>query len=233
MVLSTNNTAIYHLSDLTDSSTNSYTLTNNGASQTTDKNSITNQAYSFNGSSNYMSSSIPNLTNMSISFWFKSSDVISQKDMVAKSINTDLSYIVGFYAGNLRMYFKTSSGAAWITISAVSTGTWYHFVFTYDGVNLKIYLNNVLKNTTGFTGAVNPTSVLFNIGRRGTTGLYYNGVIDECYVWSRAITSTEVSDLYNNYDNAFVTGYSNKVNGIIPSKINGIAVANISKFNGV
>ena len=86
--------------------------------------------------------------------------------------------------------------------SVISTGTWYHLVVVKTGNNTyKIYLNGVDQSTTS-SGGGNPSPSIqtFRIGASitgsGSDG-HFNGRIDEFSVFTRALTSSEVSTLYN------------------------------------
>lgn len=92
------------------------------------------------------------------------------------------------------------------TDSNLSTGTWYHIVWVYDGGGaasadeLKVYLNGTLK-TLSFTGGIadslqNPTADVV-LGRFTGIGNYWDGLMDAVALWSRALTSDEVTELYN------------------------------------
>lgn len=83
------------------------------------------------------------------------------------------------------------------TISAPSTATWYHAVFTWNGATseAKFYLNGSQVGTTqtgSQTFLKNDNSPVY-IG--GTA--YFDGLLDEAGFWSKELSSTEVSDLYN------------------------------------
>ena len=86
--------------------------------------------------------------------------------------------------------------------SVISTGTWYHLVVVKTGNNTyKIYLNGVDQSTTS-SGGGNPSPSIqtFRIGASitgsGSDG-HFNGRIDEFSVFTRALTSSEISTLYN------------------------------------
>ena len=86
--------------------------------------------------------------------------------------------------------------------SVISTGTWYHLVVVKTGNNTyKIYLNGVDQSTTSTGGGdPSPSTQTFRIGASitgsGSDG-HFNGRIDEFSVFTRALTSLEVSALYN------------------------------------
>ena len=84
-------------------------------------------------------------------------------------------------------------------------GVWYHVVGTYSAAQkrIRLYINGVLENTTLINGTtVNPTVLPLTIGCRhkslGVYDRYFQGSIDEVYVYSRALSLTEVSMRYVN-----------------------------------
>jgi hypothetical protein len=87
-----------------------------------------------------------------------------------------------------------------LTDGSYNDNAWHHFVFVYDGSNMIIYADgsNVksIANTYGATYSTN----YIRIGTFNTAGSevdYYSGSLDELSVWSRALSSTEVTSLYN------------------------------------
>ncbi|NTW31027.1 MAG: hypothetical protein HGB12_00055 [Bacteroidetes bacterium] len=107
----------------------------------------------------------------------------------------------GTYNTNHYSSFQTQSNY----ITAADEGIWTHLVLTYDvGLNtFKIYKNNVC--TTPANTGYNITSIYTNnynihIGALWSTNTfirYLKGSLDEMGLWSRALTTNEVSDLYN------------------------------------
>jgi len=95
-------------------------------------------------------------------------------------------------------------GADWNSIATLNTDTWYNIVFTYNGTDIEVFINNVSQGTNTISlNTVN--SKLFSIGARtgdpgNTTGQFFDGTIDEIGIWSRVLTSDEISDLYNSGD---------------------------------
>jgi hypothetical protein len=55
---------------------------------------------------------------------------------------------------------------------------WSHLAGTYDGTNLKLYLNGVLRTTTPATGYMEPSALPLQIGA-SPYGEYFQGYIDE------------------------------------------------------
>ncbi len=87
-------------------------------------------------------------------------------------------------------------------ISVIGTG-WTHVVWTYAGTSLasgfKLYVNNVDTTITASIDNLSATTKNTNDFRLGNraTGFNMNGMLDEVGVWSRVLTSGEVTSLYN------------------------------------
>jgi hypothetical protein len=80
-----------------------------------------------------------------------------------------------------------------------STATWYHISVVYNAAagTALFYVNGSQQGTTQTgmeTSIFNGGDALW-IGRG--EGKYLDGVMDELGIWSRALTSTEVTSLYN------------------------------------
>ncbi len=76
---------------------------------------------------------------------------------------------------------------------------WLHVVGTYDGVTLRLYIDGTEVDNVPQTGLVNDTpTAFFAIGQNsdGTAGSRWPGLIDEAYIYDRALSSTEVAQLY-------------------------------------
>jgi hypothetical protein len=82
---------------------------------------------------------------------------------------------------------------------ALTLNTWYHVAGTFDGNNLKLYINGLLVATRPFVGGIIPSGFNPVIGRLSDTGQpspsrYWNGRIDEIRVFHRALSQTEIAD---------------------------------------
>lgn len=79
--------------------------------------------------------------------------------------------------------------------------TWTHVLCTYNGSELKTYVNGELVNTFVDPGISLQSSLPFMIGRQPNNRgypYYFNGRVDEVSVWNRTLSRGEVSYLYNN-----------------------------------
>jgi hypothetical protein len=82
----------------------------------------------------------------------------------------------------------------------LSTGTWYMVTVGYDATADEVFIsrNAGTRYTTGSvtSGAYDGTND-FNLGMLGSGILYFDGLLDQCGVWKRALTTGEVTSLYN------------------------------------
>ena len=87
----------------------------------------------------------------------------------------------------------------------INNGAWHHVVVTYAGggfntTNVKIYIDGTLSSATGGAGnTLNTNNSFYGIGAYAG-GDYFNlvGSLDETGVWNRALSGSEVSQLYSN-----------------------------------
>lgn len=82
---------------------------------------------------------------------------------------------------------------------------WNHFVVVLDGITKKVYINGVEKTLTSYVslGTVNSFDIAnnqpFYLGGSiiETYPNWFYGVIDEFGIWDRALTQTDIDELYN------------------------------------
>ncbi len=193
-----------------DSSPNSTHGINSGVTWTNGYNGIANSAGFFDGSgTNIQVLDAPSLdpSTLSLSFWFNMSSLDVARELVNKiGPPGDISYgseIAKVTDNTGKLFFRvcTDGTLTGLTDLAASTviqsGTWYHFVGTYDGSQMRLYLNGNLESSTPKTGSVFNSTTPLQLGRYGYfSGWRYHGSIDEVALWNRALTPSEVSQLH-------------------------------------
>jgi len=135
-------------------------------------------------------------TSFSVAFWVKLETSALQAFYQSGTNNN--RWVIQHFGGNL--FFTEDNIADFVSIGTLPVGTFAHVAVTKDGnaaSNLKIYLNGSLDRTFSCGTVATPTGSAW-VGAYGSTpGRYCDGVLDEFGIWSKALTSTEVSDLYN------------------------------------
>jgi len=149
------------------------------------------------------------LGNFTISLWFKAESLpgsggvrLAAKRGTDKGWYYDIDYVsAGTYRFNL-----AKAGVADMQSSNVSlsTGTWYHVVAAYDNTTKDItyYLDGSTVSTalsaSSFLDNVNaPFQIGAGNSNAGTPERYFDGLIDEFGIWNTALTSGNVTTLYN------------------------------------
>ena len=168
------------------------------------------RSFSYDGSNDYMSipnsSSLQLSTQIAISVWFKLLDTTPSGNTptiilkeVYNSAVSNQGFLFRVQMSNNSMYLALLNNGVYSVGSGANqiyTNIWYNAVGTYDGTQIKFYLNGVLKNTTNYSGGfLTNTQPLF-IGQAST--LYYMwGNIGQVQIYSRGLTASEVSTIYN------------------------------------
>ena len=189
--------------------------TNNGATLTTDRFGNANSCYSYNGVSSYIN--VPNSVSLQFNGGITISTWVNASQIPVGQINST-SYILskGSDGGTPRSWtsiFDTNGTALGIWDSAGTSGSfvsipqttfpfsinnWYNIIYTFDGTTSKSYANGVLISSVPTTVTAFSNSYDLKFGRRHTTGLpyFFNGKIDDIGIWNRALTQTEITNLY-------------------------------------
>jgi hypothetical protein len=199
-----------------DASGNSNNGTVNGATLTTDRFGNINSAYLFDGISNFIQATNINLPDSgTISVWVNpflkaagNNSWTYSASLVDK--NTDANGNDGY-----AMYYNDSLGiglygqVGWsgnannmvtpTTAQLMSLFQWQHSVFTFNNGTAKLYWNgNLIFTKTGVNSTGQSSQpVLFGKAPWASNGNLFKGKLDDVGIWSRALTSTEISALYN------------------------------------
>ena len=164
----------------------------------------------FNGSNQVAiapSAALNTAASFTVCAWVKFNNTSGWQTVVSQ----DGSSVSGFYLEKrgdtngfaLSMFTSDSINtvirADW-TVSA-TTGTWYHLCGMRDvgAGQIRLYGNGVLAGTAGYTVGWNATGPTV-IGRskyNGTPGSYLNGAADDVRLYSYALSTSEVSTIYN------------------------------------
>lgn len=185
------------LADIVDSSGNGNIGTAQGATDakaypTTGK--FGNGGY-FDGVDDYVS--VPNnsmfsfgTNDFSISAWVKT-NVTSTKIAVGKYSGYD--YWLG---NNYGATFSISGTQVNEPSNTISDNNWHLITGVRSKGVIYIFVDGKLRNSKANTNSASPDGNL-GIGQFGTSGYFWNGLIDEVRIYNRALSPSEVSALYN------------------------------------
>ena len=80
---------------------------------------------------------------------------------------------------------------AWGT-AAAPVGAWTHVAGTYDGADLRLYVNGTLVRTVAHAGELPASADPLRIGGNGNGGEYFQGLIDEVRIYDHALTQAQI-----------------------------------------
>ncbi len=169
-----------------------------------------NTALGFDGSDDYVATgniapiAATTLTYQAVSWggWMVASSSAASKTIIHKAkefklttdasskavCSVDISAGVGF------------SATTAISNTAVPVGSWTQLICTYDGTNVRIYMNGRLETTSStVSGSITSTSTAsaVNIGRDPAPSGFFEGLIDEVQLYNYTLTLPQIKNLYN------------------------------------
>jgi len=135
-----------------------------------------------------------------ISFWVKLNSLPAEQYLSFYGINS-VGYARAIRLTNNQLGFVGWGGATnedIYNIYTMSAGTWYNIAYTFDGHDIKVYVDGDLKASETKTGLGTISNGSFLVGKRGPSynESYLNGSIDEVAVYSKALSADEISKHY-------------------------------------
>jgi hypothetical protein len=160
-------------------------------------------ALSFNGSGQGINiSDIPGIQYPTISAWIKTtvgSGHVINRDYANSGSHRLWQYRLG--GGIEVIFFKddvTPNNAT--SATNVADGNWHLTTVTWDGTTIRAYVDGVADGTPkSFSGTLNSAANGISIGLHSwmTGGTDFVGVMDDVRIYSRALSASDVAELYN------------------------------------
>ncbi|HVV25624.1 MAG TPA: LamG domain-containing protein [Candidatus Saccharimonadales bacterium] len=182
---------------------------------TTDREGTTNGAYSFNGTTDYISVGsnsqfIPaNNAPFSFSMWVQPTNLATSYN---RSLLSDQAYPnIGIRAGinvNGKFHLWSSEDGGTMNFAgatSLSVNQWYLLTATYDGSTGRVYVNGKLDGSGSGT-VLSPANTAIFIGHISGVD-YFQGSIADVRLYNRALSQSDITNLYNSY-NSQVNLYS-------------------------
>lgn len=185
----------------------------NGAALTADRFGNLDSAYSFDGLNDYIDSGSGSSTlfnpedSYTLTAWIMCDDPSGYNSIVARhddNLNTfnyalDISENQAWFIADEALVQSTRVRS----ITELADNIWYQVVGVYDNKDMTLYLNGTeIKSVVSTAGGMgDPTASLY-IGKVGYSTSYadyryFDGFIDDVRIYDRALSSEEVTELYN------------------------------------
>lgn len=125
----------------------------------------------------------------------------TRRIIMSKTNRLELSVDTSF-----RVKFSVSDGSFTNVLSTTTLveDEWYHLLATFDGSDMKLYINNVLENSASKSAFANPSNDIW-IGNWSSNQTFF-GQVQDVRIYTRAISECEIAKLYNQ-GNATITKF--------------------------
>jgi len=204
--LLTNIIAYYQLDNnagalsLVDATGNGYTLTNvNSVAVSTATVKLGTGCANFASGPKRLVATLPaSLTAFSISLWAKgSTQTASYPELTTNNATNGIEFNFSHSSATTK-FRAVVNNVAVASTTTVTDNNWHHGVMTWDGATLKLYTDAGTPVTAAVTSAAqNFNGISLGDSTDSNTALQYVGLLDEVGYWSRALTASEVTSLYN------------------------------------
>lgn len=181
--------------------------TNNGA--TPDITGKINKSYSFDGTNDYVdlnTEMINENESWSVNLWAKPTIIGDYGFMVSQSSGSAGQQRVGVRMqidGTVLAMTHEQGGTEQLAFSttALDISAFKMVTATRNSTNICIYIDSVLEDCDDFSGydfGSSTNEMWFGVRASPSSNVFYfNGILDEVGIWNRALTPTEITQLYN------------------------------------
>ena len=190
-----------------DESGNGLNAVSNTGSFISDRNGMVNSAIALNGIDQMIT--LPGATSLnsdtfSINFWTLANSYSVHNPVVMGNIGAELRWSLYWEQSFMNFTPMTCAGGYGIG-NLINIGSplsiWNNMCFVTEGRNTKFYMNGVLigqQNTADSLLCFLPNMNIYFGGDIGGGSIeYYNGNFDDIGIWSRALSDSEVNQIFN------------------------------------
>jgi len=170
-----------------------------GAALTTDRFGNANKAYNYNGTSDYidLNTSFTGGSNpKSFTVWFYLTNN-QYYWIISGGANNDGQAFGLFFnnVGSIKLFFHGNGATYDYGFSDANLNQWNQVAITYNGSNVKAYLNGQYIGSK--SEVLNVATTNISVGRRQGNANFFPGKIDDIGIWNRELTLQEITGLYN------------------------------------
>jgi hypothetical protein len=154
------------------------------------------------------------LTQLTLSSWvyFKDADINEYDYFISKDGTTNRCFNLAKFRNGLWntdgsiSFWLSGNGSAMTFCGArtsdgftPSNNTWYNVTGTYDGSNMKLYINNILYRTLSHTAGIHDSnnSLYMGYSQGAHASGMLNGNLGPTQIYNRALSANEVLHNYN------------------------------------
>jgi hypothetical protein len=139
----------------------------------------------------------PATSALTLAAWVYPENVTAGGMVISKGASA-VQYQLRLLAGKVRFGVKAGgTGTYQEAPFTFANNAWYHVSGAYDGANMRIYVDGTMIGVAAKSGALAATDgVGISLGKRsGATNSCFKGRIDDARIYSRALSTSEISAL--------------------------------------
>ena len=181
-----------------DGNSNDIMGTNNGTLENgaTFAAGMAGQSFSFDGTDDYLqvpdSASLDLTSQITIDAWINPA-ALGRRVVDKITAGASDGYLLDIWPGNVR-FIVGNQGVNGST--PLTSGAWTHIAATYDGSQMRVYVNGVLDGSLTTNIAIPVNSLPLRIGADQNGSNQFNGLIDEVEIFNRALSAAEIQSIY-------------------------------------
>lgn len=126
-----------------------------------------------------------NAPSLSVEAWISATHITGGEQTLIRKQADDGNYIYDFLTADGKVFLRLNGGnGSVLSTTKLENHRWYHVAATYDGSNIRVYINGVLDNTVPYAVPLRyGTSTAFYIGGDGLNdNKYYEGYIQHARI---------------------------------------------------
>ncbi len=174
---------------------------------------VTGSALEFDGDGDYVdfgNDAIFDITEeVTLAVWVNANDILNGENnfWLGKGDNT---YAIKHQTGNYLEFFIYDG--AWHSTNYTTNidslnGDWHHMAGTFDGSELKFYLDGEVVANLVYSGTIGTAVNNVTIGENSqATGRYFDGMLDDPRIYNEALSQEDIEAIMKGEGNAFAFG---------------------------
>ena len=129
---------------------------------------------------------------MSVGLWINPTVVGGWRSIL--EMDGPAGWKIGTHNGTDAVVWTTYHVKDFVAATPIATGEWTHIAATWDGAEALIYVNGELDATVAGGGVIDVSNVVgLHLGFRSSSrASWYEGAVDEAYVFNRLIDENEL-----------------------------------------
>ena len=155
----------------------------------------------FNGSSDFIEvnpAPVGSESALTISCWVNTTDT-STRGLISKGTGGFSDFVLfgnlsPFKIGVFIQTTTANSGNVYST-TTLNDGKWHFMTATWDGSNVRVYVDGSLENSAALTGTLNNSQNNMYIGAYSDDDNYLDGNLANVAIWNRALSSDEINSV--------------------------------------